>query len=107
MSCKPAFTEEFAERLDDSKYSNIKQRIIEKIKIICEHPSIPKTYFLHGDLEGKRSFWVSKNIRIIYAYCKLCRRLDHIKNNNCQDCQDMEDETVVFFTFGYHEEVYS
>jgi mRNA-degrading endonuclease YafQ of YafQ-DinJ toxin-antitoxin module len=106
MSCKAVLTEEFSERLNSVNYSNIKQRIIEKIKLICEHPLIPKTYFLHGDLFGKRSFHVSEKIRIIYAYCKLCRRLKHLGFNNCQGCENMDDETVIFFTFGYHEEVY-
>ena len=106
MPCRPAFTEEFNNKLGERNYSNIRDRIIEKVKILCQQPLANKTYLLHGNLEGKRSFWVSKKIRIIYAYCRQCRQLKHVKLNGCHDCLDMKDETVVFFTFDYHDRVY-
>lgn len=107
MSCKPVFTEEFQERLDDRRFADIRDRIIQKVILICQQPLMNKTYFLHGDLEGKRSFSVSRNIKILYAYCKRCRQEDHVKLNNCENCSNLEDETVVFFTFDYHDKVYS
>lgn len=107
MSCKPVFTEEFQERLDDRRFADIRDRIVQKVILICHHPLMNKTYFLHGNLEGKRSFWVSRNIRILYAYCKQCRQEGHVESNSCEDCSKMEDETVVFFTFDYHNRVYS
>lgn len=106
MTCKPAFIEEFQEKLDDTRYANIRERIVSKVILICQEPLPNKTYFLHGDFEGKRSFWVSRNIRIIYAYCRQCRQLNHIELNNCQGCSDLQDETVVFFTFDFHDKVY-
>ncbi len=106
MSCRPALIEEFEERLDNTRFANIRQRVIQKMAILLEHPLANKTYFLHGDLAGKRAFSVSKNVRIIYAYCKRCRQENHVQLNNCHDCSNRADETVVFFTFDYHDKVY-
>jgi len=54
MSCKALFTDEFLNRLDDKAFSDIRGRIIEKIKYICECPLANKTYPLKHSLLGKR-----------------------------------------------------
>ena len=106
MTCRPAFLPEFEEKYNNIEDTNFKKRVTEKIIMLCQHPLANKTYGLHGDLIGKRSFWVTKNYRIIYAYCRFCRQSNHTQHNNCKDCPILADETVVFFTLGPHEEVY-
>ena len=50
MTCKPAFTEEFQEKLDDTRYANIRKRIVNKVILLCQYPlSIPHNHPKHTE----------------------------------------------------------
>jgi len=59
---------------------------------------------LHFDLEGLRSYnKLKSNNRIIFAICEECRKGGYNRVNNCQDCEEIMDNTIMLFAFGGHD----
>ena len=70
------------------------KRIKGKIQEILNVP------YLHIDFgkglwQGKRKERVGDD-RITFVVCKQCRKLGHQVYNQCRDCNDTSDETVIF-----------
>lgn len=59
---------------------------------------------LRFELEGLRSYskFRSGN-RIIFAICEDCRKGGFERVNNCQDCEEIADNTIMLFAFGGHD----
>jgi mRNA-degrading endonuclease RelE of RelBE toxin-antitoxin system len=79
-------------------------RIRKAVLAIREEPyhnSAPLT----AGLLGKRKKYAGK-MRIIYAVCEECRRLDHVSLNGCVGCDAIPDLNVIFFKVGLRKNVY-
>ena len=61
----------------------------------------PYSYkYLSLELEGLRSFKFKSGDRIIYAICEECRKNGFESVNNCLDCEEIADNTIMLFVFG-------
>ena len=59
---------------------------------------------LHFELEGLRSYNKLKSgNRIIFAICEDCRKGGFERVNNCQNCKEIADNTIMLFAFGGHD----
>lgn len=59
---------------------------------------------LHYELEGLRSYnKIKSGIRIIFAICEDCRKGGFESVNNCLDCKEIADNTIMLFAFGGHD----
>jgi len=67
----------------------------------------PKPYAsepLHFELEGLWSYNKMKSDnRIVFAICEDCRKREFETANNCVDCEEIADNTIVLFAFGGHD----
>ena len=67
----------------------------------------PKPYdseYLRLELEGLRSYTKMKlGNRIIFAICEECRKNGFESANNCPDCKEIPDNTIMLFAFGGHD----
>ena len=56
----------------------------------------------YGDMDFGKALWRGKrkkrvgDDRITFVVCKQCRDLGHQGFNQCSDCDDTPDETVIF-----------
>jgi len=64
---------------------------------------------LVGELKGLRSARITKSFRIIFAVCEERRARKFQKLVGCSSdvCKEMALKTIVFLTFGPHDEAYS
>jgi len=105
---KPFFTKEFKDRLQ--KYQNFKKQIANKVRLLSRDPyRSAKSEQLVGNLKGLRSARVTRSMRIIYAICEECRRLENEELVGCssQLCEQMDNKVIIFLTFDVHEKVYT
>jgi len=59
---------------------------------------------LHYELEGLWSYNKLKSgYRIIYAICGDCRKKKAMTMNNCSNCKEVTDNSVVLWVFGSHD----
>lgn len=67
----------------------------------------PKPYSsepLHLELEGLWSYYKRKTgDRIIFAVCEDCRKRKLESVNNCVNCKEIPDNTIMLFAFGGHD----
>ncbi len=57
---------------------------------------------MHGLYQGRFKKYVGrKEYRIIYYWCKLCRKENRRQDKECDDCQTIPDNSVIFFDL-YH-----
>jgi len=64
----------------------------------------PYSYeYLSLELEGLRSFKFPSGDRIIFAICKECRKNGFVSVNNCPECKEIADNTIMLFVFGSHD----
>ena len=96
------YSDQFVKSL--RKFASIRKRIVNKIDQIIQDPLMGEP--LKYDLRGLYSAPVAKNFLIIYSYCKTCRKKGEDKILLCDDCSDMQAETVRFFDLGPHDRVY-
>lgn len=59
--------------------------------------------YLRLELEGLRSYKMQSGNRIIFAICKECRKHGFESANNCGDCKEIPDNTIMLFVFGGHD----
>jgi mRNA-degrading endonuclease RelE of RelBE toxin-antitoxin system len=105
---KPYFTPEFLKQAQ--KHSHLKKLLAKKIHLLTQEPYINcKSELLVGELKGLRSARITKSFRIIFAVCEECRARKFQKLVGCSPaaCKETPLKTVVFLTFGPHEEAYS
>ncbi len=46
-----------------------------------------------------------RDYRIIYYFCKICRKMKKRQEERCEECEIMKDNTVVFFDVYHKNEV--
>lgn len=64
----------------------------------------PHNYeYLRLELEGLRSFQFPSGDRIIFAICEECRKKGFESVNECPECEEIADKTVMLFVFGSHD----
>jgi mRNA-degrading endonuclease YafQ of YafQ-DinJ toxin-antitoxin module len=78
------------------------ERVQKAFKKIRAKPDNRISHFLKADFRGKRSYPVTDKFRVFYAYCEECRRLGHTIYNECANCADIQDDTIVWFNIGDH-----
>jgi mRNA-degrading endonuclease RelE of RelBE toxin-antitoxin system len=80
---------------------HMKTIINEKVENIRERPY--DTEALKAELDGLWSYnKLSTDSRIIYAICEDCRKRKLVAMNNCVDCKEMNNKTVMLWVFGGH-----
>ena len=105
---KPSFTPEFLKQAQ--KYRHLKKLLAKKIKLLAQEPyKNCKSEMLVGELKGLRSARITKSFRVIFAVCEECRARKFQKLVGCSPvvCKETALKTVVFLTFGPHDEAYS
>lgn len=92
-------------------WENTTQRLSKKMKRIINDKVLnhikPHPYdseYLALELEGLRSYnKLRSGNRIIFAICEECRKGGFQSVNNCIDCEEISDNTIVLFAFGGHD----
>ncbi|PKL50854.1 MAG: hypothetical protein CVV37_06960 [Nitrospira bacterium HGW-Nitrospira-1] len=64
---------------------------------------------LVGELKGLRSARFTKSSRLVFSVCKECRARKFQRLVGCAPelCESLDAKTIVFLTFGPHDEAYS
>lgn len=87
--------------------SKAAQHLVEKRLDDLRNDPYAGSYFLVGaTLKGKRALHAGK-LRIVFAICEECRELEHTRFNDCYDCDEIPDNTIVVFTVDSHDRAYS
>lgn len=83
--------------------SNMKKRVNDKVLNHIQ-PNPYNSEYLSFELEGLRSYtkMISDN-RIVFAICEECRKNGFQDANNCFDCENIVDKTIMLFAFGGHD----
>jgi hypothetical protein len=91
----------FSKKLDQIKntdppgYDRI-QKVIERL--LAEPDDADGK--MHGIYRGRFKKYVGKHdYRIIYYWCELCRKENRRLEKNCEDCQKIPDNSVIFLIF--------
>lgn len=87
-----------------SHLSNKMKKIVDD-KVINNIKLKPyNSEYLRLDLEGLRSYNKLKSgYRIIFAICEECRKNSFEEANNCMDCDNIDDNTIMLFAVGEHD----
>lgn len=88
-----------------AKYPHLKERFKKKKEHILKAP-IQLGEPLRGNLNGLRSFPFVENFIITYIVCEECRQLQQEDINNCRDCGNIPENSVIFLDFGPHDLTY-
>jgi len=90
-------TEEFSEELAglERNSAEIAKKLIQEIR---DYP-LRNSELMVSDYQGLRKRRKSR-VRILYAYCKDCRSRNDEANRRCAGCEEMKDETLIFFHVG-------
>lgn len=100
------YSPQFEEDLNDPRFSDSRPAVIAKCKLLLNNPyTAAKAERLKGDLRGKRSARVNRQVRIIYTICEECQRenLWPTYNRCCQDPSVRAPKTVNFLALSrYH-----
>ncbi|MDD5007147.1 MAG: hypothetical protein PHU49_13060 [Syntrophorhabdaceae bacterium] len=105
---KTYFTPEFLKQ--SKKYRHLKKTLKNKIMLLSKNPyTYCKSELLIGELKGLRSARITKSFRVIFSVCEECRARKFKSFVGCSQkiCMKTDSNTIIFFTFGPHEEVYS
>lgn len=96
-------TDHFFQKLEKVKQSDPPgskriQRVIERIVAKPEDADGK----MHGLYQGRFKKYVGKrDYRIIYYWCKLCRKENRRLEKECEDCRIIPDNSVIFLDL-YH-----
>ena len=60
---------------------------------------------LEGNFKGKRKHRKGK-VRLIFAICEECRKLNYLPYNGCIDRDNYSDKTLMFFDVDYRHRIY-
>ena len=96
-------TEHFSRKLEKVKHSDPKgyKRILQVVERLISEPDDADGK-MHGRYQGRFKKYVGKrDYRIIYYWCKLCRKENRRLEKECVDCQVIPDNSVIFFDL-YH-----
>ena len=57
---------------------------------------------MHGLYQGRVKKYVGRrDYRLIYYWCRLCRKENRRQDKSCSDCEEIPDHSVIFFDL-YH-----
>ena len=93
-----AFQTETYQECFNSLNKEYHNRVKALIKEIAQNPLL-KSEIMKSDYKGLRKRKKGR-IRILYAYCKDCRDRGNDEVQGCAICEDMSDETIIFFYVG-------
>jgi mRNA-degrading endonuclease RelE of RelBE toxin-antitoxin system len=93
----PFFTDAFDKHFKKlvKKDNQLKQQILAKIEEMKKEPSPQPIKYLY-DLKGKWKMRIG-HYRLLYAYCKDCRKEGFERLNHCVDCNSKNDDSIVYF----------
>ena len=81
----------------------MKEIVNDKVINHIKHNPYDSEYLRMG-LEGLRSYnKLETDSRIIFAICEECRKNGFETANNCKDCKNISDNSVMLFAFGGHD----
>ena len=62
---------------------------------------------LTAAFKGKRRMYVGKtSYRLIYSICKECRGKNYQKLNGCLECENKDNDAIVFFDIMHRSKAY-
>ena len=96
-------TELFSKKLEKVKQSDPPgyKRILTVVERLIEIPDEADGK-MHGIYQGRFKKYVGKrDYRIIYYWCKICRKENHRLEKECDNCEIIPDNSVIFFDL-YH-----
>ena len=82
-----------------------KKRITKSIEKLSSNPYHNTTH-LKGNFQGKRKYRAG-DLRIVFAICEECQKLQHNRINNCIDCDDLPENRLKMFDVGLRGAIYS
>ncbi len=96
-------TEMFTKKLSKEKAANPPghKRITKVIDRLIENPGDADGK-MHGIYNGRFKKYVGRReYRLIYYYCEICRKENHRLAQQCEHCDTVPDNSVIFFDL-YH-----
>ena len=96
-------TEHFSKKLEKIKQSDPPsyKRIRQVVERLISEPDDADGK-MHGFYQGRYKKYVGRrDYRVIYYWCKLCRKENRRLEKECDDCQTIPDNSVIFFDL-YH-----
>lgn len=93
----------FSKKLDQVRLTDVKgyDRISKVISRLLVDPDSADGK-MHGIYQGRFKKYVGRrDYRIIYYWCRLCRKENKRLEKQCEDCQAIPDNSVIFFDL-YH-----
>ena len=100
-SYNPVYTRTFEKQLRGLG-ERFREKIEEKIQDLVSNPW-HNTQFLKGQYRGKRKLRLNSRDRLVFVICEECRELNHMKYNQCEDCETTPENTIkiAFIIFGH------
>lgn len=96
-------TAHFERKLEKVKQSDLPgyKRIWQVIERLLVEPDDADGK-MHGVYQGRFKKYVGRReYRIIYYWCRLCRKENRRQEKTCEDCHSIPDNSVIFFDL-YH-----
>lgn len=96
-------TEHFSKKLEKIRHSDPSgyRRIWQVVERLIEEPDDADGK-MHGLYQGRYKKYVGRrDYRIIYYWCKLCRKENRRVTKECDDCRPIPDNSVIFYDL-YH-----
>jgi hypothetical protein len=96
-------TELFLKKLEKVKHTDPPgyKRILQVVERLIAQPNDADGK-MHGLYQGRYKKYVGRrDYRVIYSWCKLCRKENRRMENECDDCPTIPDNSVIFFDL-YH-----
>ena len=96
-------TEHFSDKLLKVKHSDPAgyERIMHVVERLVDEPDDADGK-MHGLYQGRFKKYVGRrDYRIIYSWCKICRKENRRQENECEGCSTIPDNSVIFFDL-YH-----
>jgi len=96
-------TEHFTKKLEKVRQSDPSgyKRIQQVVARLIEEPDDADGK-MHGVYQGRYKKYVGRrDYRVIYYWCKLCRKENRRMSKECGDCHTIPDNSVIFFDL-YH-----
>ena len=96
-------TENFSQKLEKIKRSDPPgfKRIRQVVERLVAEPDDADGK-MHGIYQGRLKKYVGRrDYRVIYHWCRLCRKENRRIERACDDCETIPDNSVIFFDL-YH-----
>ena len=99
---KPIFRSHFDKDIKKLRRKN-KKDVIKLIEVAIndylKHDPYKNSKSLTGLYLGKRKYkkrYNQNELRVVFAICEECKSLNHQRFNSCNDCQEHDDNTLIF-----------